>query len=254
MRLDARVAAAPTPGAAWALAFGNERDGAVVGAADLEAALAPLPPASLRIDDELDEALHHLGLSSVGQLMALPREVLPARFGTALSLRLGQGSLGRAAAAAAALAPARPPAGGIKARRRAHARRAHRERRLRRDAADGPAARAAAGRADPPPGPRGLRRPARARPPDRAPARAPGRGGGGAGGAGGGVRAGEGVEDRRGGERGRGRREEGETSGRRHVVAHIPLSLSPALPLFFHPSPPPPPGSAGAARHGLPLR
>src|SRR2546423_14877597 len=94
MRLDARVAAAPTPGAAWALAYGAEQDGAVVGAADLEAAVAPLPPASLRIDDELDEALHHLGLSSVGQLMALPREVLPARFGTALSLRLDQ-ALGR---------------------------------------------------------------------------------------------------------------------------------------------------------------
>ena len=93
MRVDARVAAAPTPGAAWALAFGA-RDGIVVSGEELEAALAPLPPLSLRIDDALAESLHHLGLSTVGQVMALPREVLPARFGTALSLRLDQ-ALGR---------------------------------------------------------------------------------------------------------------------------------------------------------------
>jgi protein ImuB len=91
MRLDVRVAAAPTPGAAWALAFGARKDGpVVVSAQQLEAALAPLPPASLRIGDELDEALHHVGLSTVGQVMGLPREVLPARFGSVLSLRLDQ--------------------------------------------------------------------------------------------------------------------------------------------------------------------
>jgi protein ImuB len=91
MRLDVRVAAAPTPGAAWALAYGAGRNGPVsVSPPQLEAALAPLPPAALRIDDELDEALHHLGLSTVGQVRALPREVLPARFGSQLSLRLDQ--------------------------------------------------------------------------------------------------------------------------------------------------------------------
>ena len=94
MRLDARVAAAPNPGAAWALAFGGRRDGIVVSGSQLPSALASLPPASLRIDDELAESLHHLGLSTVGQLIDLPREVLPARFGTALSLRLDQ-ALGR---------------------------------------------------------------------------------------------------------------------------------------------------------------
>jgi protein ImuB len=94
MRVDARVAAAPTPGAAWALAFGGAGDGMVVSEDELESALAPLPPVALRIDDELAESLHHLGLSTIGQVMALPREVLPARFGTALSLRLDQ-ALGR---------------------------------------------------------------------------------------------------------------------------------------------------------------
>jgi protein ImuB len=94
MRVDARVAAAPTPGAAWALAFGGTRDGMVVSEEELESALAPLPPVSLRIDDALAESLHHLGLATIAQVMALPREVLPARFGTALSLRLDQ-ALGR---------------------------------------------------------------------------------------------------------------------------------------------------------------
>ena len=91
MRLDVRVAAAPTPGAAWALAYGaRKHEPVVVPPSQLEAALAPLPPASLRIGDELDEALHHVGLSTVGQVMGLPREVLPARFGSVLSLRLDQ--------------------------------------------------------------------------------------------------------------------------------------------------------------------
>ena len=97
MRLDARVAAAPTPGAAWALAYGASRDVPVIATDEqLESALAPLSPAALRIDDRLAQSLHHLGLSTVGQVMALPREVLPARFGPRLSLRLDQ-ALGRVA-------------------------------------------------------------------------------------------------------------------------------------------------------------
>jgi protein ImuB len=94
MGLDARAAAAPTPGAAWALAYGAAREEAVVSEGELTAALAPLSPAALRIGDELATSLHHLGLSAIGQLMTLPREVLPARFGPTLSLRLDQ-ALGR---------------------------------------------------------------------------------------------------------------------------------------------------------------
>jgi protein ImuB len=110
MRLDVRVAAAPTPGAAWALAYGARgEEPAIVSDDGLEFALAPLPPAALRIDDALDESLHHLGLSTVGQVMGLPREVLPARFGAMLSLRIDQ-ALGRVAEPLVPLAYAPPVA------------------------------------------------------------------------------------------------------------------------------------------------
>jgi protein ImuB len=94
----ARVAVAPTPGGAWALTLApapKSGDVPVVSLDQLESSLAPLPPAALRISDKLDASLHHLGLSTVGQLAALPREVLPARFGPELLERLDQ-ALGRA--------------------------------------------------------------------------------------------------------------------------------------------------------------
>ena len=49
-----------------------------------------LPVTALRLDDEIVESLHHLGLETIGQLMDLPRDVLPARFGPILTLRLNQ--------------------------------------------------------------------------------------------------------------------------------------------------------------------
>jgi protein ImuB len=94
MRVDAGVAVAPTPGAAWALAsFGD--CGTIVPPDDVAAALAPLAVAALRLSEELREALHHLGIETIGQLVALPRGALPARFGPTLLLRLDQ-AFGRA--------------------------------------------------------------------------------------------------------------------------------------------------------------
>jgi len=138
LRISAHLAAAPTPGAAYALAFAagqshvgqgcGERPllaavpkgralafaarpifgtaaktahhtivpafagshGAVVSTEDLPAALAPLPPLALRIGDDLAAALHHLGLTTIGQVIDLPRRLLPARFGPELLLRIDQ--------------------------------------------------------------------------------------------------------------------------------------------------------------------
>jgi protein ImuB len=93
MRLDAGVAVAPTPGAAWALAsFGPS--GTVVAPEEVEAALSPLPVAALRLDEALRQSLHHLGLETIGQLLSLPRCALPSRFGPQLLRRLDQ-ALGR---------------------------------------------------------------------------------------------------------------------------------------------------------------
>ena len=53
-------------------------------------------PAALRLSNGLVAALHHLGLATIGQLANLPRDVLPARFGNELLLRLDQ-AMGRMA-------------------------------------------------------------------------------------------------------------------------------------------------------------
>jgi protein ImuB len=92
LRIPAQLAIAPTVGAAWALTFANSR----TVAEDLPAALAPLSPGVLRLEEEALATLHHLGLHTVGQVMALPRELLPARFGPTLLMRIDQ-ALGRIA-------------------------------------------------------------------------------------------------------------------------------------------------------------
>jgi protein ImuB len=93
--VHARIAAAPTPGAAWALAYaGKERT--IIEEYQLESALAPLPVEALRVGDEIAAGLRHLGLDTVDQVMHLPREVLPARFGPVLLRRIDQ-AMGRIA-------------------------------------------------------------------------------------------------------------------------------------------------------------
>ena len=42
------------------------------------------------MDDEIVASLHHLGLTTIGQIIKLPRESLPARFGSQLLLRIDQ--------------------------------------------------------------------------------------------------------------------------------------------------------------------
>ncbi len=93
----ARAAIALTPGAAWALArFGQPVDDKTEGhcriIADTEpaAALAPLPVAALRIDDETVSGLARLGLRRIGQVLARPRAPIARRFGRTLLARLDQ--------------------------------------------------------------------------------------------------------------------------------------------------------------------
>ena len=74
--LSARLALAPTRGAAWALArFGPVRA--------ICTDLAPLPVAALRLGDEVALLLHRLGLKTVGDLAAVPRLALARRFSRA---------------------------------------------------------------------------------------------------------------------------------------------------------------------------
>lgn len=90
-----RVAIAPTFGAAWAMARFGEGTRIVLEDGALEASLAPLPVRALRVDDQTIEMLGEVGVERVGEVMELPRDALPSRFGDGLLLGLDR-ALGRA--------------------------------------------------------------------------------------------------------------------------------------------------------------
>lgn len=78
--LTARLAIAPTAGAAWALAhFGPER-AILAPDDDMPARLADLPVAALRLDNDVLTVLRRLGLRRLGQLSGIGRDALQRRF------------------------------------------------------------------------------------------------------------------------------------------------------------------------------
>ena len=88
--LSARVAVAPTPGAAHAIAHHGPRPVESVPASRLRAALGPLPVEALRLDPEQASLLHRFGLHTIAALDAVPRGPLTRRLGTQATLRLDQ--------------------------------------------------------------------------------------------------------------------------------------------------------------------
>ena len=102
---SARAALADTPGAAWAWARHGDAAAPCVAAGGQRDALAPLPVAALRLPAGVAATLSGLGLRRVGDLYALPRATLAARFGPVVALRLDQ-ALGRVSEP---LSPRRPP-------------------------------------------------------------------------------------------------------------------------------------------------
>jgi len=90
IHFPARLTAAPTFGSAWALArYGKERI-SIIGNESVHAALASLPVAALRLDWEIQIALFEVGITTIGELLDLPREQLAARFGTGILQRIDQ--------------------------------------------------------------------------------------------------------------------------------------------------------------------
>ena len=80
--LTMRCAIAPTAGAAWALSH-HARPGTVVGPRDdedVERALASLPVAALRLDQDVVTVLRRLGLKQLGELTTIGRDALQRRF------------------------------------------------------------------------------------------------------------------------------------------------------------------------------
>jgi protein ImuB len=99
LKIAPRIGIADTVGAAWAVArFGtaaSELSGGrirpvVVPTGQSAEALGPLPVEALRLSLSVIEVLHDLGLETIGQLTALPRETLPSRFGPQIMRRLDQ--------------------------------------------------------------------------------------------------------------------------------------------------------------------
>jgi len=78
--LTARVAIAPTVGAAWALARHGEARPALCADTALAEMLAPLPVEALRLDEESVLLLGRLGLKTIGALAAIPQLALARRF------------------------------------------------------------------------------------------------------------------------------------------------------------------------------
>jgi protein ImuB len=78
--LTARLAIAPTTGAAWALAHYAPPDAILAPYEDAAARLASLPVAALRLDADVRLVLRRLGLKQVGDLYAIDRDALHRRF------------------------------------------------------------------------------------------------------------------------------------------------------------------------------
>jgi protein ImuB len=106
--LSAHLAIAPTAGAAWALAH----TGRTITEDEVVPALAPLSPGRLRIDPAVTDTLRTVGIDTIAQLMALPRHLLPARFGAEVLTRLDQAT-GRAAEPLVLLPPPAPVAAAM---------------------------------------------------------------------------------------------------------------------------------------------
>jgi protein ImuB len=92
--LDCRLAMAPTPGAAFALAH-EAPDGTRLDVPDLKRGLARLPVTGLRLSDETLTLLRRFGLTRIGQLYGIDRKALARRFHSriaadAVLLRLDQ--------------------------------------------------------------------------------------------------------------------------------------------------------------------
>jgi protein ImuB len=89
---EANIGIGPTIGAAWAAARFGDPPVTILPSNHLELrrALEPLPVRALRIDAQTVQGLTELGIERIGQLLDLPRRMLPSRFGPLLVRRLDQ--------------------------------------------------------------------------------------------------------------------------------------------------------------------
>lgn len=77
---DARASMADTPGAAWGVARFGENSLVIADGKHIEA-LRSLPPEALRLEMDIVQRLHKLGLHRINQFIDMPRSSLRRRFG-----------------------------------------------------------------------------------------------------------------------------------------------------------------------------
>jgi protein ImuB len=109
----ARIAVAGTAGAAHALARYARASLILCETGGEAEAIAPLPPAALRLDPPQIDATRRLGIETIGDLIASPRGPLGRRFGTGLLARLDQ-ALGRQGEPIEPIAAFRPPSATLR--------------------------------------------------------------------------------------------------------------------------------------------
>jgi protein ImuB len=86
---DVRAAVADTIGTAWAISRFGKLTPLIEPGQQLPA-LSSLPPAALRLDDDITQRMYKLGFYKIGQFSGMPRSVLRRRFGQNLLNRLDQ--------------------------------------------------------------------------------------------------------------------------------------------------------------------
>lgn len=105
---SARIAVAGTLGAAHALARHSNRPITISASGEEAQAIARLPLAALRVENDVLGTARRLGIESIGELISMPRGPLTRRFGKTLLTRLDQ-ALDRSAESFEPIVPDHPP-------------------------------------------------------------------------------------------------------------------------------------------------
>lgn len=88
--LTARAASGSNVGAAWAVARFARTTPTLIEAGREREALAELPVRALRVSEQAIDGLAEVGVERIGQVLALPRSALPARYGQEILRRIDQ--------------------------------------------------------------------------------------------------------------------------------------------------------------------
>jgi len=91
-RIQAKLAVAPTIGAAWALSRFKNSEVTILKSYSIEGALSGLPVQALRISEETTCMLAEVGIVFIEDLLKIPKKALLKRYGSELLLRLNQAS------------------------------------------------------------------------------------------------------------------------------------------------------------------